>query len=163
MIKATDHFEQPVAPEPEADAEIRGVPQRHPMSCGLACVAYITGEPYEVIVDGEPQAKLEEAGFLCPELVEKLAKHGQSYGWRKLEESERDGDFEVGDIVFVERSSTLPGGHFLAKSTEGWMDPWINFDLARPFAAEAEAGFRATLPGRAEWLIYMLPTPEESK
>jgi hypothetical protein len=155
--------ERPVSPEPEADLEIRGVAQRHPMSCGLACVSFITGESYDTIVDGEPQVKLEEAGFLCPELVDKLEEHGQHYSWKKLEEDERDGDFKVGDIVFIEPSNAIPGGHFLAKSTAGWMDPWINLDLARPFAAEAEAGFRDALPGRAEYLVYKLPTVEDSQ
>lgn len=134
----------------------RGVAQKQPMACGLACVSFVTGEPYDRICLGEPSTKLEQTGFTCPELVSKLAQQGQKYGWKKLAETERDSLFHVGDIVFVARSEALPEGHFLAKSSVGWMDPWINLDSARPLISEAVAGFREALPGQAEYLIYKI-------
>jgi hypothetical protein len=130
------------------------VTQKHDMACGLACVSFITGESYDQLAAQEPPARLNLMGYLCPELVKLLGAHGQQYAWKELPESERDGEFEIGDIVFVERSDSLPYGHFLAKTEHGWMDPWINLSKDRTDVAQAQSGFRETLPGRAEYLVY---------
>ena len=124
------------------------------MSCGLACVAYIADTPYDEVVKGVPPAKLNQTGFYCPELTAKLKQLGYQYAWKKLPESERDNEFNVGDIVFIEPSASHWYGHFLAKSSKGWMDPWINLDYSRLVLAEAASGFRKKLPGRASYLIY---------
>jgi hypothetical protein len=134
----------------EMKLTIEGVAQEHAAACGLACVAFVTGEAYGNVARGEPLEKLEGLGFLCPELVQKLAGFGHEYSWKKLPEDERDGDFNVGDIVFIERSSSYPDGHFLARSSSGWMDPWMDWSAQAQTATRAVAGFREALPGRAE-------------
>jgi hypothetical protein len=129
------------------------VTQKHGMACGLACVSFIAKVPYDVLLRSVTAEQLHNKGFYCPELVDLLRQHGLHYGWKKLAESERDRDFSNGDIVYVEKSSSLPNGHFLAKSASGWMDPWINLATEKNLS-RAESGFRAELPGRADYLVY---------
>lgn len=130
------------------------VTQKHPMSCGLACVAFLTHTPYDEVIKGEPPAKLNQVGFYCPELTAKLKQLGHQYTWKKLPESERDNEFNVGDIVFIDPSDSHRHGHFLVKSSQGWMDPWINLDYPSLNLAKAQSGFRDKLPGRASYLVY---------
>lgn len=124
------------------------------MSCGLACIAYLTSTPYDVLAKGQPSSKLYQSGFWRPELVEILRKLGYDYAWKRLAGAERDAEFEIGEIVFIEPSASHRFGHYLVKSPKGWMDPWINLDYSRLNLAEAESGFRDKLPGRASYLIY---------
>ncbi|HUD07209.1 MAG TPA: hypothetical protein VMR34_04960 [Candidatus Saccharimonadales bacterium] len=134
----------------------RNVTQRHEMACGLACVAFVTGESYDDLAEKETdRSRLINLGFLCPELVEILDEHGKEYGWKELSEADRNREFRGGDIVFVERSEKLPYGHFLVKAPEGWMDPWINLSQDADIR-HAESGFRDSLPGTAEYLVYPL-------
>lgn len=133
---------------------MQSVVQKHDMSCGLACVAFVTKQPYDKLAAEQFPAKLNWYGFLCPELVEVLKQSGLNYGWKKLPENERDGEFNNGDIVFIEPSPSHKGGHFLVKTEKGWMDPWINLDANHPDVSKAESGFRDSLPGRAEYIIY---------
>lgn len=130
------------------------VTQKHSMACGLACVAYVTRMPYDQIAQDQPADKLSKIGFYCPELAVLLNNHGKQYRWKKLAENERDNEFNIGDIVFIERSSSYPAGHFLTKSIHGWMDPWINLDFTKIDLAGAISGYRKTLPGKAEYLLY---------
>lgn len=132
------------------------ITQKHDMACGLACVCYVANEPYDNLASKQSDERLNIAGFCCPELVELLNGLGQRYAWKKLSESERDSEFSIGDIVFVEPSSYLPYGHFLAKTEDGWMDPWINLNPEDPDVSKARAGIRETLPGRAEYLVFPL-------
>jgi hypothetical protein len=129
------------------------VTQKHDMACGLACVSFVTGVPYEQFTEAISDEQLNTIGFYCPELVELLGKNGLKYAWMQLPETETGRDFKPGDIVFVERSKQLPYGHFLTKTSGGWMDPWINLTGGSDIA-KARSGFRPSLPGRAEYLVY---------
>ena len=133
----------------------QSITQRHDMACGLACVSFLTSIPYDVLTGTVKAEQLNSRGFYCPELVKLLKDGGLNYAWKKLSEEERDGNFTEGSIVFVERSTLLRHGHFLAKSAEGWMDPWINLSTDSNLST-AQSGFRSDLPGRAEYLIYPL-------
>ena len=137
---------------------MNSVTQRHQIACGIACVAYITKIPYDALAQEQSATKLNQTGFMCPELVKLLNEHGLRYRWKKLIASERDSQFKVGDIVFIERSPLIPDGHFLTRTTNGWMDPWINLDAKNPNISDADSGIRPTLPGRAEYLIYQSDT-----
>lgn len=131
------------------------VTQKHRMSCGLACVALITKVPYELLVKSVTSEQLNDRGFYCPELVKLLCDNGFKYAYKKLPEAEQEIKFRIGDIVFVGRSKQLPFGHFLAKTLDGWMDPWINLPEEID-VSKAKSGFRTSLPGKAEYLVYPL-------
>jgi hypothetical protein len=106
------------------------------------------------VVTNKSDYKLNVEGFYCPELVQYLKSYGLTYTWKRLSENERQNNFSVGDLVFIEKSESHPSGHFLVKSAEGWMDPWINLDHNNINIGTATSGFRDELPGQAEYLIY---------
>jgi len=128
------------------------VTQKHNMSCGLACVAFITGQSYELLAINETLESLEHNGFTCIGLVLRLRKAGYHYTWRKITKAKPMYEFPKGAIVFVGRSNTLPYGHWLAFSEQGWMDPWINWHPNNDIR-QARAGFRVCLPGKPEYVL----------
>ena len=81
---------------------MKSVAQKHPMSCGIACVSFIAKIPYDSVVVGKPDNKLNDIGFYCPELVEYLKGYGRNYKWEKLSKGDPpNADFSSGDIVFI--------------------------------------------------------------
>lgn len=133
----------------------QSITQKHPMACGLACVAYVANQDYKVLASRQPSHKLNLAGFHCPTLVNLLNSFGCSYRWKKLTSSRIQQQFKIGDIVFIKRSPERPGGHFLTKTEFGWMDPWINIASNRNID-EAKSGYLKELPGEAEYVLYSL-------
>ncbi|MEX0916532.1 MAG: hypothetical protein WDZ44_00270 [Candidatus Spechtbacterales bacterium] len=120
------------------------------MGCGIACTASAAGLSYKQMKKHFVDASEKEhtTGFYNKDIVAAFKEVGmqakgcsiQRWGDRKM---------EVGTIVFVERSKKYPEGHFLLKTSKGWMNPWINFPSITP----AKAGFQKKLPGRVEWVI----------
>lgn len=131
----------------------RSVTQKHHMSCGIACVAFVAGVDYEELTAGCSEDKLEEVGFYCPELVRLLKRYGLTYRWRKVSADFDAASLQVGDIVFLERSKLFCGGHFLARAHERWMDPWINWPEVTDIRF-AKSGFSAKLTGIIEYVVY---------
>ncbi|HUP26209.1 MAG TPA: hypothetical protein VM124_01015 [Candidatus Limnocylindrales bacterium] len=135
---------------------MNGVTQKHYMSCGVACVSYLTGVAYDEIAKALSPIKLNFSGFLGVELIDILKKHGLNYAGKQLKGDEAEGEFKIGDIVFIEKSASYWAGHFLVKSDKGWMDPWINLNSAKPWVTDAKSGFREKLPGKPGYLIYKI-------
>lgn len=129
------------------------VTQKHPMSCGLACVAYILDVGYGELALEQTSDKLNRVGFYCPELVAILNNAGLSYRWKKLSNSNANQNFNNGDIVFIGRTQERPGGHFLVRSPYGWMDPWENLPNNKNMS-EARSSYLDRLPGNPEYVIY---------
>jgi ribosomal protein S28E/S33 len=131
----------------------QSVTQKHHMSCGIACVAFVTGVSYQELASGLLREKLERVGFYCAELVSILGRHGFRYRWKKISSQRVLGSIREGDIVFIARTHRYPGGHFLARVKGGWMDPWVNWPEVTELQ-HATSGFVTELPGRAEYLLY---------
>lgn len=93
------------------------ITQKHFMSCGLACVAYIVGKNYDELASLQPKKKLDSIDFYCPGLVMLLKQHGYNFKWRKLSKKEKYPVVKNGDIVFIARSPEIPYGHFMV----GWI------------------------------------------
>lgn len=55
-----------------------------------------------------------------------------------------------GTIVFIAKSKKYPEGHYLLKTSKGWMNPWVNFPEITP----ARAGFQKRLPGKVVWVMH---------
>lgn len=130
---------------------MKPIRQEDGLGCAVACVAFVLRIPYskalDLFVDGERRVK-EEANFYCPEIVKILNKNELSYRWKKIQ---KEKDFKDYSIVFVERSSKLPYGHFLTKYNNKWMDPWINLP-----EIPTKGGFREALPGTPTYLVFPL-------
>lgn len=122
--------------------------QEDSMGCGVACVASVLGINYSsaLLLFKDGKLKANTAGFYCKNMVDALKKHNLRYSFKKAKEPLR----KIPDtIIFIERSSVYPEGHYLAETENGWMDPWVNFpNLPR------KAGIRKILPGKPEWIIF---------
>ncbi len=129
---------------------MKAIAQEGPMGCGVACAASLSGLSYKQMVrlfeDGNKKDKT--TGFYNKDFVNALAKvniqtkgcSAKKWGKKRI---------KPGTIVFVTRSKKFPDGHFLLKTTKGWMNPWINLSQS----GKPVAGFQKRLPGKAEWVI----------
>lgn len=124
--------------------------QEDGFGCGVACVAYVLGLSYRAAKSlfATPE-NAAEIGYFCDDIVEALSRGNLDYTRRQY-----SGDpIPVGSIVFSDYSDTHPGGHWLVKVKNGWMDPWINFDAMHPDTATAQAGIRQSLPSRPTHVV----------
>ena len=131
----------------------KAISQEDSFGCGIACVAWITDESYK-------QAKkryfknsdsASTFGYLCKELVAALAKAKKQYGYRYVK---RRLKFRNDSIVFIKRSKRYPAGHYLVRTNDGWMDPWINFNYRDADIRKVKAGFRKRLPGKPIYVVF---------
>ena len=123
------------------------------MGCAIACSASLAGLTYkqmrEYFTDGE--IKEGYAGFYNRDIVNALNNKGiiakaysiKRWGNRKI---------KTGTIVFIERSQKYNVGHYLLKTKDGWMNPWMNCPIIKP----AKAGFMMNLPSKIRWVIEIV-------
>ena len=137
--------------------EMRTVTQEDAMGCGIACVASVCGLSY-----ARAKKKLFRnigdirRGFYCRELIKALARAGKDYNFRHVKNSARK-KFVNSSIVFIKRSKRYPVGHYLLKTSKGWMDPWFNSQqLSSDKITRVRSAFRKKLPGKAQWIIFPL-------
>lgn len=137
----------------------KAIAQEDTYGCGLACVAFITGNNYKETKNKNFKNKktARTFGYLCKDLVQALVRAGRQYGYKYLK---RNIGLSNNTIVFIKRSKRYPAGHYLVKTTKGWMDPWINFNVKKIDIRKAKAGFRAKLPGKPIYAIF--PTSDLS-
>lgn len=119
------------------------------MGCGVACTASILDKSYSetltLFKNGEIRAKT--VGFSCRSIVDVLKREGLNY--KRKSAKDPNETFPPDSIVFIDYSAKYPFGHFFAKASAGWMDPWINIHKH-----PRVAGFRQELPGKPIYLIY---------
>ena len=130
---------------------MRSITQKEPMGCGIACVALALNISYKSgkkLFDN-PEYSLSR-GYYCKELVRVLNKRKKNYSFSKINEKNKSLLNEERVIVFIEKGKKYPSGHYLIKTKEGWMNPWINFPIITP----AKSGFQKNLPAKAKWIIY---------
>ncbi len=121
------------------------VAQRDVAGCGVACVAFICKTSY-----AEAKKKCTGGsgitGYYCGDLVKALKKFGKNYSYKKVK---KRGKIPVNSIVFIAKNAKYTNGHYVAKTSKGWMDPWINYPTLR-----AKAGYRKKLPGKRAWILF---------
>lgn len=128
------------------------VTQLHPMGCGAACVAFVAEVSCREAVSVLGTEKAGKTGFTLREIAQALAVFGMKYEVHHADGSFREKARVPGTIVFVRRSPRYPFGHYLARSNNRWMDPWINL-VTDGNLATARSDFRPRLPSSAQWLI----------
>jgi len=128
---------------------MKAVVQKHSMSCGLACVASLSGVDYDNVLRVVKKEFASTRGYYCRELIDALKKLGLSYEYKKVTDRTKSLLQKSGMIVFIARSKKYPAGHYLLHTTKGWMNPWINY----PEIAPTKAGFSKRLPGKAQWIL----------
>lgn len=126
------------------------VTQEASMGCAIACVASLVGVTYKIMRKSfEGGKKYEHSrGFYNRHIVQALTKWGIFY---RAYSAKQWGSKRIknGTIVFVGPSEKYLAGHYLLKTKQGWMNPWMNCPNIKP----ARAGFQKKLEGTIRWLI----------
>lgn len=135
------------------------VVQEDGFGCGVACTAYILGLSYpqalKLFKNGEQRAK-SNTDFYCREIVEILRKRGLNYNHRYVNRKIAKEIYSKGTIVFIKRTKRYPFGHYLCRSENCWMDPWINSPINKDIT-KARVGFRKRLPSKPIYAILSVP------
>ncbi len=119
--------------------------QEEPAGCAVACVAFICETTYQ---KAKQFFKKQSAwGYNCREIAKALKQGGKNYSYYYCNGNKH---FPANAIVFIKRSKKYPAGHYLVKTSKGWMDPWRNYPRTFP-----KAGYRKKLPGKAIYCIYL--------
>jgi hypothetical protein len=132
---------------------MKSITQEDTFGCSLACIAFLLDKNYQEIVKLAGQDQAHTKGFYCKELVQLLAKLGESYTYKYLKPRFKRKIYLDKVIVFIKRSKKYPSGHYLARLNNLWMDPWINFQQGAK-VENAKSGFRKRLPGRPIYGLF---------
>lgn len=118
----------------------------------ISCVAFICKVDYKSAKSKyfKGLGNSYKTGYLCRDMAKALQRAGMSYKSKYVKHKSK---FKENSIVFIKRSKRYLEGHYLAKSKNDWMDPWINFKANKPVLSNAKAGFRKRLPDRAIYVI----------
>ncbi len=133
---------------------MKPVPQKHPMGCGVACVAYALKISYDEAIQNfaQPQNAWSD-GYSCKAIVAALKKGGLHYKFKKAflpkdkELLEREQT-----IVFTNYEGQYPYGHYLVRGKKGWMNPWVNCPIMIPVKAKIVKD----LPAKPLWIFYQI-------
>ncbi len=129
---------------------MKAIVQDTPWGCAVACVASRLGISYKkALCLFRPELEATK-GYYCRDVCRALAKRGKKYCYCRCKPRMQKELNKLGTIVFIAKSKKYPEGHYLLKTRNGWMNPWINLPKITP----ARAGFQKKLPGNAAWLIY---------
>ena len=127
------------------------VAQEEGMGCGLACVASALGITYQEA--RKLSNRIEGSyinGYNCKNLVNILNKKGKNYIYKKFKPEHTSLLNNFGTIVFIKEGKDDLWGHYLLKTSRGWMDSWINWPLINP----AKPGYQKAISGNVMWIIY---------
>ncbi|OGH11654.1 MAG: hypothetical protein A3B38_02970 [Candidatus Levybacteria bacterium RIFCSPLOWO2_01_FULL_36_13] len=131
---------------------MKAVRQEHFSGCAVACVAFILKTNYRNALksfdEGAERAKFR--GFYCREIIQALERNGLKYFFKYVKRR-KNHEYPTGTIIFIQKDSKHPAGHFLCNARSGWMDPWINFPKL-----SAKADFRKRLPGKPIYAILSI-------
>jgi len=130
------------------------VVQQDNFGCSIACLAFITNRTYREIAESFGQEKARTKGFYCREIVDYLKNLGYQAEFHYLKPQIRKKIYQDKTIVFIKRSRKYPFGHYLVRSCNYWMDPWVNFQKDKDLK-RAKAGFRKKLPGTPIYGIFI--------
>lgn len=133
---------------------IKLIKQEDEFGCGVACVAVLLGITYrqalKLFDDGYLKAKTK--GFLCKEICFALNKLGKDYKYKYIKSRLKRKIYQSATIVFIKKSKKYPANHYLLRTENRWLDPWMNLSKDKNIK-NAKAGLRKRLPGRT---IYYL-------
>jgi hypothetical protein len=128
--------------------------------CGIACLSNLLNKPYDVIKkDFESKFYTIERGTKMFDLVNYLKFHKLEYKSKffnqnkkyKLNKEEADKFSRItGSITLIIKNEKYPVGHYLLRTKNGWVDPWLDF----PSIDKVRAGIRKELPGNPWYVLY---------
>ncbi len=129
---------------------IKSITQEAPSGCAVACVAMLLEVPYRkaILLFRNGKSKEIYQGYYCKEIVAVLKKKGVDFRFKYVSKK-NNRIYKNGTIVFIKRTKEYPKGHYLIKTLNGWMDPWINMPKMNP----AKSGLRKKLPGEPIYAV----------
>lgn len=132
----------------------RLVKQRSEWACGVACVASALGIPYDQATERLEAYKCERIDALPYGLeLEPIIQVMQDAGIvLTVETGSRR--WPLGTIVFLSetRGRYKDGGHYLLRSPDGWMDPWVNYP-----EEPRQSAYRERLPYGTSVQVALVP------
>lgn len=132
---------------------MKSITQLDPYGCGLSCVSFLANKSYLDVSNLDTKKQAQDQGFTCKDLVKLLTQFGLHYEYKYLKPRLKNKIYNDGVIVFIRRSKKYPSGHYLVRSKDKWMDPWINFSPNSKIV-EAQSGFRIRLPGKPIYVLF---------
>lgn len=106
---------------------MRIIVQKDDLGCGVACVAMVMNISYSnarsLFIDGD--IKAQKTGFVCKEIVAALSKAGLDYEYKYIKPKLIDKLTLPMSIIFIKKSKLFPHGHYVVRTDNGWIDPWI--------------------------------------
>ena len=131
------------------------VTQKDNFGCGIACLAYALKIDYDYLIKSSRiKNQVENKGLTCRKLVEILKSNGLDYCYKYIKTKTKK-IYDEGSIVFIRRYKRYPVGHYLIRTNNIWMDPWINFKNQKN-VKKAKSGFRKKLPGEPIYVIFQI-------
>nr|WP_158651760.1 cysteine peptidase family C39 domain-containing protein [Marinobacterium profundum] len=133
------------------------VVQEDEWGCGVACVASLLGITYIDAMDRLQEANLHKIDFANEGLeLEPIISVLKKAGMRVSIENNLK-LWPIGTIAFLnENDGDYKGsGHYLLRTTEGWMDPWYNVLYQNPQPRQAK--FRKLLPRNTSVQAALVP------
>ncbi|MBI2043117.1 hypothetical protein HYT25_01880 [Candidatus Pacearchaeota archaeon] len=125
------------------------ITQEEPMGCGVACVASLLGISYKKTLKLFGRNYNLKKGAYCDDIVKTLKKAGLNYNYSKVNGKTKKYINKIGSIIFISPTKKYRIGHYLLKTENGWMNPWVNLPK-NPI----KAGLQKKLPGKPQWIIY---------
>jgi len=129
---------------------VKPVKQENPLGCAVACGAFILRTTYietlSMFTNGHEKANT--IGFICKEIVTALNLAGFKFEYKYIKSAIRNKIYQSNTIVFLRRSKKYPYGHYLVRTSNKWMDSWINFPNEK-----IKAGYRTRLPEKPIYAI----------
>ena len=125
------------------------IAQEASVGCAIACAASLTSLSYKQMRSYFDNAKRESTtGFYNRDIIKALSK---SKITARASSIKRFGkrSIKIGTVVFIKPSKKYLAGHYLLKTKNGWMNPWINYPNINP----AKAGYQKKLLGKVAWVI----------
>ncbi len=128
--------------------------------CGIATLANLLNKNYdEIKKDFEKKFYTIERGINIADMVRYLKTKGLAYKSKffnqnkkyKYNRAEGDKYSKIeNSITLIAKSEKYPVGHYLLRTKNGWIDPWIDL----PSIDNVRAGIRKTLPNDAWYVLY---------
>lgn len=128
--------------------------------CGIACLANLLDIPYDKVKrDFETKFYSIEDGVRIFDIVNYLKTRNLYYkskffnqNKRHLSSREDVDKFSkiTGSITLIAKNEKYPIGHYLFRTKNGWVDPWLDF----PIIDRVRAGIRKDLPGNPWYVLY---------
>ena len=128
--------------------------------CGIACLANLLVKPYdEIKKDFEAKFYSIEKGIKVFDIVRYLETKGLKYNSKffnpskkyviNITEAKKFSKIE-NSITLIIRSEKYPIGHYLLKTKNGWIDPWLGY----PSIDNVRAGLKKELPDSPWYVLY---------